>query len=75
MVFSYSVRALLPLKILIKEAIYNLRIDSEQLKFVSSSTIYEGNYGVVVVLTSPRMTPKSNKIDVKYHWFMKHVGK
>ena len=75
MVFSYSVRALLPLKSIIKEAIENLRIDSEQLKFVSSSTIYEGNYGVVVVLTSPRMTPKSNNIDVKYHWFMKHVGK
>ena len=37
---SHSVRALLPLKILIKEVIDNLVIDSDNLKFVSSSTIY-----------------------------------
>ena len=40
---SHSVKALLPLKILIKEVIYNLGIDSGNLKFVSSSTIYEDN--------------------------------
>ena len=37
---SHSVRALLPLKIIIKEVIDNLGIDSDNLKFVSSSTIY-----------------------------------
>ena len=41
--FSHSVIALLPLKILIKEVIDNLGIDSEKLKFVSSSTFYEDN--------------------------------
>ena len=40
---SYSVRALIPLKSLIKEVIDNLGIDSENLKFVSSSTVYEDN--------------------------------
>ena len=40
---SHSVRALLPLKLHIKEVIDNLLIDSENLKFVSSSTIYEDN--------------------------------
>ena len=25
--------------------------------------------------TSPRMTPTSNHIDVKYHWFRHYVGK
>ena len=25
--------------------------------------------------TSPRMTPTSNHIAVKYHWFRQHVGK
>ena len=39
--FSNSVRASLPLKIMIKEVIDNLGIDSEKLKFVSSSTVYE----------------------------------
>ena len=72
---SHSVRALLPLKSLIKEVIDNLGIDSEKLKFVSSSTIYEDNNGAIVVATSPRMTPTSKHIAVKYHWFRQQVGK
>ena len=72
---SHSVRALLPLKSLMKELIDNLGIDSENLKFVSSSTIYEDNSGAIVVATSPRMTPTSKHIAVKYHWFRQHVGK
>ena len=72
---SHSVRALLPLKSLTKELIDNLGIDSEKLKFVSSSTIYEDNNGAVVVTTIPRMTPTSKHIAVKYHWFRQHVGK
>ena len=46
---SHSVRALLTLKSLIKEVIDNLGIDSENLKFVSISTIYEDNNGAIVV--------------------------
>ena len=72
---SHSNRALLPLKSLIKEVIDNLGIDSENLKFVSSSTIYEDNNGAIVVTKIPRMTPTSKHIAVKYHWFRQHVGK
>ena len=72
---SHYVRALLPLKSLIKEVIDNLGIDSENLKFVSSSTIYEYNNGAIVVAKSPRTTPSSKQIAVKYHWFRQHVGK
>ena len=71
---SHSFRALLLLKVLIKEVIDNLGIDSEKLKFVSSSTIYEGNNGSIVVATSPRMTPSSNHISVKYNSFRQNVG-
>ena len=71
---SNSVRALLPLKILIKEIIDNLVIYSEKLNFVSSSTIYEDNNRAIVVATSPRMTPIPKHIAVKYHWFRQHVG-
>ena len=70
-----SVRALLPLKSLIKEVIDNLGIEIYKLKFVSSSTIFEYNNGAIVVATSPSMTPTSNHIDVKYHWFRQHIGK
>ena len=66
---------LLPLKSLIKEVIDNLVIDSEKLKFVSISTVYEDNNGAIVLATSPRMTPSSKHIAVKYHWFRQHVGK
>ena len=72
---SHSVRELLPLKSLIKEVIDNLGIDSEKLKFVSRSTIYEGDNGAIVVATSPHMTPESKHISVKYHWFRQNVGK
>ena len=74
-VLSHSVRALLPLKSLIKEVIDKLGIDIEKLKFVSISTIYEDNNGAIVVATSPRMTPSSKHIAVRYHWFRQHVGK
>ena len=50
-------------------------IGSENLKFVSSSTIYEDNNGSISVATSPSMTPTSKHIAVKYHWFRQHVGK
>ena len=72
---SHSVRALLPLKSLVKELIDNLGIDSDNLKFVSSSTIYEGNNGAIVVATSPGMDPASKHIAVNYHWFRQHVGR
>ena len=49
MALSHSVRALLPLKSLIKEVIDNMGIDSENLKFVSRSTVYEDNNGAIVV--------------------------
>ena len=66
---------LLPLKSLIKEVIDNLVIDIENLKFVSRSTIYEDNKIFIVVATSPRITPSSKHIAVKYNWFRHHVGK
>ena len=72
---SHSVRALLPLKSLIKEVIDTLGIDSENMKFLSSSTIYEDNNGAIVVATIPRMTPTSKHIAFKYNWFRQHVGK
>ena len=75
MELSHSVRVLIPLKSLIKEVIDNLRIYSQKLKFVSSSTIYEDNNGAIVVTTSPSMNPTSKHIAVKYHWFRQHVGK
>ena len=72
---SHSVRSVLPLKRIIKEVIENLENDSEKLKCVSSSTIYEDNNRAIVVGISPSMTHTSKQIAVKYHWSKHHVGK
>ena len=52
-----------------------MEIDSENLKFLSSSTFYEENNGAISVEKSPRVTPTSKHIYVNYNWFGKHVGK
>ena len=54
---SHSVGALLTLKSLIKELIENLGIDSERLKFVSNSTIYEDINRVILGLVTKTMDP------------------
>ena len=53
----------------------NLGIDSDKLKFVPSSNVYEDNNRAIVVAISPRMTTTSKQISIKYHWFGKHAGK
>ena len=71
----FSVRELIPLNFFIKEVIDNLGIGSENMKFVSSSTVYEDNNGAIVVTTSPRMNLTPNQIPSKYYWFRQHSGK
>ena len=68
MALPHSVRELITSKIIINKVIDNFGIDSEKLKFVSRSTVYEDNDGAIVVATSPRITPISKHIAVKYHW-------
>ena len=52
-----------------------LNVDVDNLKYTSKSTVYEDNQGALIVATSPRITPKSKHIAVKYHWFRELVGK
>ena len=73
MAFSKYVRDFLPLKIIIKEVIGNLVIDSEKLDFLSRYTVYEENNSAIVVTTNPNMNPTSNHISDNYHWFTQNV--
>ena len=74
MVLSHSFIVLLTLDSIIKEVIDNLVIDSEKLKFVSISTIYEENNGAIIVATIPRINTTSNHINFQLslvqaaHW-------
>ena len=70
-----SFKDLIPLKTIIKEVVDNLVMDSDTMKFISSSGVYEDNNGTIVVVTSSRMTNTSNPNYVKYHWFRKYAGK
>ena len=73
--FSHYVRNLFPLKSLIKVVIDNLGMDIENLNFMSSSTVYEENNDSIVVATSPSITPTSNHIAIKCHWYRQNSGK
>ena len=75
MVLSHSVRGLITLKSIIKEVIYNLGIDSKNIKLVYRFTFYEYDNRAIVIEKIPRMTPTSNQISVKYHWFRQSCGK
>ena len=57
MSLSHSIRDLPPLNSIIKEVIDNLVMDINNLKLLSSSTVYEYNNGVIVVTTSPSINP------------------
>ena len=75
MVLSHSVRDIIPLKSLIKEVEDNLGMDSKNLKFVSSYTVYEENNGFIVLSTSTSMTLDPKHMYTKYSWFRKNIRK
>ena len=70
---SQSLRDLLPTKELLKETISKVGLKEDRLKFETKCTVFEDNAGALQVATSPRMTPTSKFIAVKYHWFRQHV--
>ena len=74
MALSQSLRDLLPLKELIKEVVDALGLPND-LKFTTKSTVFEDNQGAITVAKSPRLTPTSKHIAVKYHWLRGHIGK
>ena len=56
-----------------KETISKVGLPEDRLKFETKCTVFEDNAGALQVATSPRMTPTSKFIAVKYHWFRQHV--
>ena len=70
---SQSLRDLLPFKELAKTIINGLGLDNSYLRVVTKSSVFEDNAGAIVVASSPRLTPTSKFIAVKYHWFRSHI--
>ena len=71
---SMTVREFLPLKKLTKEILQEYKFETEKINFYTHSTIFEDNQGTLTVAKSPRYTPTSKFIAVKYHWFRQYVS-
>ena len=72
---SQSLRDLLPVKTLVKTILEVYKIDAAKIKYTTKSEVFEDNQGALTVAQSPRFTPTSKFIAVKYHWFRSHVNK
>ena len=53
----------------------NLGMDSKKPEYIPISVVYEDFYGDIVFAKTPRMTPNSKHISIKYHWFRQNFGK
>ena len=70
---SMAMRELVPLRRLLAEI--GEKVDSSfNLPTILHSTVFEDNNGAISLAKSPKMTPRTKHIAVKYHWFREHLG-
>jgi hypothetical protein len=69
---SSSMRELIPTRELIQEVFSAVFLDICNPATIKC-TAFEDNQGALILATSPRMTPRSKHIAVKYHFFRSHV--
>jgi hypothetical protein len=68
---SQSMRDLLPTKITVQEVANCLGVNLDLVQ--THSTVFEDNNGALALASSPRMTPRSKHIGLKYHFFREAV--
>ena len=66
-------RELIPLRGLLQEVGNKLDLDFAK-PVILHSTVFEDNNGTLSLATSPRMTPRTKHIAVKYHFFRSMIG-
>jgi hypothetical protein len=71
---SQSLRDLIPMRRLLDEASKGLRLEVNKTAVVHS-TVFEDNNGALAIARSPRMTPRTKHIAIKYHHFRDSIGK
>jgi Reverse transcriptase (RNA-dependent DNA polymerase) len=71
---SLAMRDLLPLRELVKEMATAIGV-SNVFEIRTYSKVFEDNNGALALASSPKMTPRSKHIAVKYHFFRSHVQK
>jgi Reverse transcriptase (RNA-dependent DNA polymerase) len=70
---SQSMRELIPMRRLLKEAGIALKLDLGK-PAILHSTVFEDNNGALSLALSPKITPRTKHIAVKYHHFRTSVG-
>jgi hypothetical protein len=68
---SQSMRDLIPARRLIEEILPPFGIKLENTK--THSTVFEDNEGAIGLANSPKITPRTKHIGIKYHFFREHV--
>ncbi len=70
---SQSMRELIPLRAILQEVGTKLNLDFAQ-PIIMHSTVFEDNNGALGLASSPKMTPRTKHIGVKYHFFRSKIG-
>lgn len=70
---SQSLRDLIPMRRLLQEASFGLAI-STTLNAKLYSTVFEDNNGALSLATSPKLSPRTKHIAIKYHHFRDSIG-
>ncbi len=70
---SQAMRDLLPMRRVLEDIGTKLKLEFIKPAMVHS-TIFEDNNGALSLAKTPRMTPPTKHIGVKYHWFKSHIS-
>jgi hypothetical protein len=70
---SQSLRDLIPMRRLLQEATAGLSLTVNK-NAILYSTVFEDNNGALSIALSPRMTPRTKHIAIKYHHFRSSIG-
>ena len=70
---SQSLRDLIPMRRLLKEASEGLVLTVRPTAKLYS-TVFEDNNGALAIALSPRMSPRTKHIALKYHHFRNSIG-
>ena len=70
---SSSMRELIPMRRLLGEIGKHLDLGFYEATMVHSK-VFEDNAGALVLAKSPKLTPRTKHIAVKYHWFRDQIG-
>jgi hypothetical protein len=70
---AQGMRDLLPMRRLLEEVSTSLGVIPAGAALVKS-TVFEDNNGALGLATTPKLTPRTRHICVKYHFFKKHIS-